>query len=97
MTPALLKLLTPHVDHQHLVKAEIRENIARIDEISARNYRLAMEYPDVPEPLFPRNSPSCVIRLSLPTRKAIFGGGSDRETQDRNALARSVATSGTIC
>lgn len=49
MTPALLKLLTPHVDYHHLVKAEIRENIARIDEISDRNYRLAMEYPDVPE------------------------------------------------
>jgi hypothetical protein len=49
MTPALLKLLTPHVDYHHLVKAEIRENIARIDEISDRNYQLAMEYPDVPE------------------------------------------------
>ena len=49
MTPALLKLLTPHVDYHHLVKAEIRENIARIDEISDRNYRMAMEHPEVPE------------------------------------------------
>ena len=49
MTPALLKLLTPHVDYHHLVKAEIRENITRIDEISDRNYRLAMEHPEVPE------------------------------------------------
>jgi len=49
MTPALLKLLTPHVDYHHLVKAEIRENVARIDEISDRNYRLAMEHPEVPE------------------------------------------------
>jgi Domain of unknown function (DUF4407) len=48
MTPALLKLLTPHVDYHHLVKAEIRENVARIDEISDRNYRLAMENPEVP-------------------------------------------------
>ena len=25
MTPALMKLLTPHVDYHHLVSAEIRE------------------------------------------------------------------------
>jgi hypothetical protein len=37
MTPALLKLLTPHSDYNHLVRAEIRENITRIDEISDRN------------------------------------------------------------
>lgn len=49
MTPALIKLLTPHVDYHHLVSAEIRENIARIDEISDRNYRLAMENPERPE------------------------------------------------
>ena len=48
MTPALLKILTPHVDYHHLVKAEIRERIAQIDEISDRNYRLAMENPEVP-------------------------------------------------
>ena len=48
MTPALLKILTPHVDYHHLVQAEIRENVARIDEISDRNYRLAMENPEVP-------------------------------------------------
>jgi hypothetical protein len=49
MTPALIKLLTPHADYHHLVSAEIRENIARIDEISDRNYRLAMEHPEQPE------------------------------------------------
>ena len=48
MTGALLKMLTPAVDYQHLVNAEIRENVARIDEISDRNYRLAMENPEVP-------------------------------------------------
>jgi len=48
MTPALLKLLTPHVDYHHLVNAEIRENVTRIDEISDRNYRLAIENPEVP-------------------------------------------------
>jgi hypothetical protein len=48
MTPAILKILTPHVDYHHLVSAEIRENVARIDEISERNYRLAMENPEVP-------------------------------------------------
>jgi hypothetical protein len=47
MTPALLKILTPHVDYHHLVQAEIRENVARIDEISDRNYRLAMENPEI--------------------------------------------------
>lgn len=49
-TPAVLKLLTPHADYHHLAAAEIRENIARIDEISDRNYRLAMENPETPEP-----------------------------------------------
>src|SRR5260370_14495948 len=49
MTPALLKLLTPHVDYHHLVKAEIRENVARIDEISDKNFRLAIEHPEAPE------------------------------------------------
>jgi hypothetical protein len=48
MTPAIIKILTPHVDYHHLVRAEIRENVARIDEISERNYRLAMENPEVP-------------------------------------------------
>jgi len=48
MTVALLKLLTPHSDYHHLVSAEIRENVTRIDEISERNYRLAMQDPEVP-------------------------------------------------
>lgn len=48
MTPAILKILTPHVDYHHLVKAEIRENQARIDELGERNYRLAMENPEIP-------------------------------------------------
>jgi hypothetical protein len=48
MTPAILKILTPHVDYHHLVRAEIRENVTRIDEISDRNYRLAIENPEVP-------------------------------------------------
>lgn len=48
MTPALMKLLSPHVDYHHLVSAEIRENIARIDEIADRNYRLAIENPEQP-------------------------------------------------
>jgi hypothetical protein len=46
--PAILKILTPHIDYHHLVRAEIRENVARIDEISERNYRLAIENPEVP-------------------------------------------------
>ncbi len=49
MTPALLKILTPHVDYHHLVQAEIRENVTRIDEISDRNYRLALENPEIPQ------------------------------------------------
>jgi hypothetical protein len=48
MTPAILKVLTPHVDYRHLVRAEIRENVARIDEISERNYLQAMQNPEVP-------------------------------------------------
>jgi hypothetical protein len=48
MTPALMKLLTPHVDYHHLVSAEIRENVTRIDEIGDRNYRLAIENPEQP-------------------------------------------------
>ncbi len=48
MTPAVLKILMPHVDYHHLVQAEIRENCARIDELSERNYRLAMQDPEVP-------------------------------------------------
>lgn len=58
MTPAMLKLLTPSSDYHHLVKAEIRENRTRIDELSDRNYRLAMENPEVP-------------RLSVPEKFAI--------------------------
>ena len=49
MTPAFLKLMTPHVDYHHLVKAGIRENVTRVDEISDLNYRLAMENPELPE------------------------------------------------
>ena len=48
MTPAVLKILTRHVDYHHLVQAEIRENCTRIDELSDRNYRLAMENPEIP-------------------------------------------------
>jgi hypothetical protein len=48
MTPATMKLLTPHVDYHHLVNAEIRENVTRIDEIADRNYRLAIENPEAP-------------------------------------------------
>jgi len=48
MTPALLKILTPHVDYHHLVSAEIRENCTRLDELSDRNHRLAMENPEIP-------------------------------------------------
>jgi hypothetical protein len=48
MMPAVLKILTPHVDYHHLVQAEIRENCARIDELSDRNYRLAMQDPEIP-------------------------------------------------
>jgi hypothetical protein len=48
MTPALLKILTPHVDYHHLVQAEIRENETRIDELGERNYRLAIENPEIP-------------------------------------------------
>lgn len=49
MTPALLKILTPHVDYHHLVNAEIRESTVRVDEIADRNYRLAMENPEMPQ------------------------------------------------
>src|SRR5206468_4270007 len=50
MSVALMKSLTPHVDYHHLVNAEIRENIARIDELADRNYRRAMEDPENDEP-----------------------------------------------
>jgi hypothetical protein len=50
MTPALLKVLTPHADYHHLARAEIRENVTRIDEISDRNYRMAIQNPEAPEP-----------------------------------------------
>ncbi len=49
MSAALLKLLTPHSDYQHLVAAEIRENVTRIDEISDRNYQRAMANPETPD------------------------------------------------
>jgi len=48
MMGAVLKLFSPGNDYLHLVKAEIRENCARIDELSDRNYRLAMENPEIP-------------------------------------------------
>ena len=48
MTPAILKILTPHVDYHHLVTAEIRERVAQIDELSDRNYCLAIENPEIP-------------------------------------------------
>ena len=31
-------------------RAEIRENVTRIDEISDRNYRIAVQNPEAPEP-----------------------------------------------
>lgn len=49
MTPALMKLLTPHVDYHHLVNAEIQENVLRIDEIAFRNYELAKTDPVTPQ------------------------------------------------
>ncbi len=49
MTPAMIKVLTPHVDYHHLVRAEMRENIARADELSDRNYQLAIEEPERPQ------------------------------------------------
>jgi len=45
---AVLKMLTPLADYHHLVKAEIRERCARIDELGERNFRLAIENPEVP-------------------------------------------------
>jgi len=48
MSGALMKLLTPHVDYQHLVNAEIQENVLRIDEIAFRNYEQAKSDPMKP-------------------------------------------------
>jgi len=48
-TPSILRILTPRSDYDHLVYAEMRENMTRIDELSEQNYRLAMENPETPE------------------------------------------------
>lgn len=50
MTPALMKLLTANADYQHIVAAEMKENILRIDEIAELNLRIAMKNPTEPEP-----------------------------------------------
>ena len=50
MTPALMKLLTDSADYQHIVAAEMKENIVRIDEIAELNLQIAMKNPSEPEP-----------------------------------------------
>jgi hypothetical protein len=50
MTPALMKLLTTSADYQHIVAAEMKENIVRIDEIAELNLQIAMKNPTEPEP-----------------------------------------------
>ena len=51
MTPALLKLLTPHLwttTTWSRLRSREELKVTRIDEISDRNYRLAMENPEAP-------------------------------------------------
>jgi hypothetical protein len=79
MTPALLKVLTPHVDYHHLVSAEIRENVARIDEISERNYRLAMENPEVPRLSVAEKF--TIVRYTPVPRDPSFGRRHDTKAQ----------------
>jgi len=79
MTPALLKILTPLVDYHHLVNAEIRENITRIDEISERNYRLAMENPEVPRLSVAEKFTIC--RFGPVPNPGSFGKGYESKTQ----------------
>ena len=50
MTPALMKILTTSADYQHIVAAEMKENIVRIDEIAERNLQIAIKNPTEPEP-----------------------------------------------
>lgn len=50
MTPALMKMLATSADYQHIVAAEMKENIVRIDEIAERNLQIAMKSPTEPEP-----------------------------------------------
>ena len=50
MTPALMKILTTSADYQHIVAAEMKENIVRIDEIAELNLQIAMKNPTEPEP-----------------------------------------------
>jgi Domain of unknown function (DUF4407) len=78
-TPALLKILTPHVDYHHLVRAEIRENETRIDEISDRNYRLAMENPEVPRLSVAEKFAIC--RFGPVPNTSSFGKGYETKTQ----------------
>lgn len=71
MTPAILKILTPHVDYHHLVRAEIRENVTRIDEISERNYRLAIENPELPR--LSVSEKFAIVRYTLVDNVTSFG------------------------
>jgi hypothetical protein len=50
MTPALMKVLTTSADYHHMVAAEMKENIVRIDEIAELNLQIAMKNPTDPEP-----------------------------------------------
>jgi hypothetical protein len=50
MTPALMKILATNADYQHMVGAEMKENIVRIDEIAEQNLQIAMKHPTDPEP-----------------------------------------------
>ncbi|HZL49850.1 MAG TPA: DUF4407 domain-containing protein [Terracidiphilus sp.] len=79
MTPAVLKILTPRADYHHLVRAEIRENETRIDEISDRNYRLAMENPEVPRLSVAEKLAICKFG-PVPNTSA-FGKGYETKTQ----------------
>ena len=50
MTPALMKVLAISTDFHHIVSAEMKENIVRIDEIAELNLKIAMKNPTEPEP-----------------------------------------------
>ena len=49
MMPAALKFLTPRSDYDHLVSAEMQENILRIDEIGFGSYQIAKDNPTKPQ------------------------------------------------
>jgi hypothetical protein len=85
MTPAILKILTPNVDYHHLVRAEIRENVARIDEISERNYRLAMENPEVPRLSVAEKF--AIVRYTPIDNVASFGKRYATKDENRNSSA----------